>query len=383
MGGGGGGYGYGGGPYGGNGYGGVGGLLGGKKVVPTFGVSFGLPIPANAYNGYPLNPYGGAPAQNPYFGSLSPNGLNLGLVNVNPLVSFQVAKNELGEKLFKPLVNLHVTPNANIIQKVGDLIKSKKFGFGNSNPTVNQHYHTHTHYPNPPEVYHPHHHEEHYPHHQGPSYPVGPSSVYPGSGPGGYPSAPGPYPSAPGSYPSAPGGYPNGPGAYPNRPGGYGYPSGQGYYRDGSSNNDNSYQDDYNSDNFYTGRNFNNVTTVDGSQNQAVYNYQDVYPQNHQLQANGPPHAYADYANYNSNLSNRQQSNSYNPTDGSEAKQDTNNSVSFPSSRRKRRSTNANTLPTKTSNVTYNENSTIEKVKYIKNDGLPKTDKNVHRQQEP
>lgn len=349
--GGGGGYGYGGGgSYGGyGGVGGVGGLLGNKKVVPTFGVSFGLPIPANAYNGYPLNPYGGAPAQNPYFGALSPNGLNLGLVNVNPLVSFQVAKNEHGEKLFKPLVNLHVTPNANIIQKVSDIIKSKKFGFGNSQPTVNQHYHTHTHYPNPPEVYHPHHshHEEHHPHHhyESGNYPSGPS--YPSSGPGGYPSsASGGYSNGPGGYPSAPGGYPNGPNGYQSGPGSYGpYPSGppghnQGYYRD----SDSSYQNDY------TGRNFNNVTTNGQQIQQGSYNYQDVYPQNQQLQANGPPHAYADYESYN-----RQQTNEQ-ATEQDTTKQ----SVSFPSSRRKRRSTHP-----KSSNVTIIENSTIEKVKYF------------------
>lgn len=141
-----------------------------KKVEPQFGVSFGLPYPSGAYPFNAIN--GGHPAQNPYFGSISPNGLNLGLVNVNPLVSFQFAKNDYGEKVFKPLVNLHVTPNENIINKVGALFKAKKQGlyggqggyggYGQSAAyagSYNQHYHTHTHIPAPPSVYHPHHFE--------------------------------------------------------------------------------------------------------------------------------------------------------------------------------------------------------------------------------
>lgn len=109
---------------------------------------------------------GGSPAPNPYFGSISPNGLNLGLVNVNPLVSFQFAKNEYGEKTFKPLVNLHVTPNENIINKVGALFKAKKYGFGGygggggAGPSYNQHYHSHTHIDTPSgPIYRPHHYE--------------------------------------------------------------------------------------------------------------------------------------------------------------------------------------------------------------------------------
>lgn len=128
-----------------------------KKVEPQFGVSFGLPYPTGAY---PLNTFnGGYPAQNPYFGSISPNGLNLGLVNVNPLLSFQFAKNEFGEKTFKPLVNFHVTPNEQLIHKVGNLFKAKKFGSGagyGGQSSYNQHYHTHTHYQAPSAIYHPH-----------------------------------------------------------------------------------------------------------------------------------------------------------------------------------------------------------------------------------
>lgn len=81
---------------------------------------------------------------------------------MNPLVSFQFAKNEFGEKTFKPLVNLHVTPNENIINKVGNLFKAKKYGGYGLHQ--NQHYHTHTHAHYPaqtihPAIYHPHHYE--------------------------------------------------------------------------------------------------------------------------------------------------------------------------------------------------------------------------------
>lgn len=128
-----------------------------RKVLPTYGVSFGLPYPSGAQpGGYPSNVIGEHyPAQNPYFGSLGPNGLNLGLVNVNPLVSLQVSKTDYGEKVVKPLVNLHVTPNANIIQKVGDLFKKK--------PTEvhNTHYHHHDHFSGYEHDHHDYHHDHH------------------------------------------------------------------------------------------------------------------------------------------------------------------------------------------------------------------------------
>lgn len=141
-------------------------------------MSFGLPYPTG---GYPLNPFnGGSPAQNPHFGSISPNGLNLGLVNVNPLVSFQFAKNEFGEKTFKPLVNLHVTPNENIINKVGNLFKNKNHGFGggggggHGHGGYNQHYHTHSHFDAPSGPYLQHHHHQS-PHFDGPIHHYGPA----------------------------------------------------------------------------------------------------------------------------------------------------------------------------------------------------------------
>ncbi|XP_036337792.1 uncharacterized protein LOC118747772 isoform X2 [Rhagoletis pomonella] len=111
-----------------------------RKILPTYGVSFGLPYPTGG-GGYPANALGDFhPAPNPHFGSIGPNGLNLGLLNVNPLVSVQVSKTEFGDKVVKPLVNLHVTPNAKIFQKVGDLFKSKPEQIHNT------HYHHHDHY---------------------------------------------------------------------------------------------------------------------------------------------------------------------------------------------------------------------------------------------
>lgn len=292
------------------------------------------------------------------------------------MVSFQIAKNEFGEKLFKPLVNLHVTPNANIIQKVGDILKKKKFGFGGA-PSVNQHYHTHTHYPNPPEIYHPHqhgghiHYESH--NHESHGYPSAPGG-YP-SGPGGFPSGPGgsgsypPYSSGPSGYPGGLGGY-GGSGGYPSGPagGGYGF-SGppHGYYRDGSSNNpEDSYsqpqsQYDYNPNDYNAGRNLNNDTV--NNQGFIPYNYQDVYPQNQQLQSNGPPNAYADYQSYNQNNNEQQQAanaqpNTY-PNQASSNGQQNAHSVSFPNSRRKRSTTPDESI-SEDNTISDRENSSVK-----------------------
>ncbi|XP_043504915.1 uncharacterized protein LOC122525937 [Polistes fuscatus] len=82
------------------------------NVKPTWGVSFGLP----QTNINPLNPYDGYGGQ----------GINLGLVSVNPLVAVQVTKDEYGEKVIKPLVNLHVTPNPGLVHKLGNFLAHKK-----------------------------------------------------------------------------------------------------------------------------------------------------------------------------------------------------------------------------------------------------------------
>ncbi|XP_043676080.1 uncharacterized protein LOC122632874 isoform X1 [Vespula pensylvanica] len=82
------------------------------NVKPTWGVSFGLP---QSYVN-PINPFDGYGGQ----------GINLGLVSVNPLVAIQVTKDEYGEKVVKPLVNLHVTPNPGLVHKLGHLLSHKK-----------------------------------------------------------------------------------------------------------------------------------------------------------------------------------------------------------------------------------------------------------------
>lgn len=122
-------------------------------------MSFGLP---SGGAGYPISPYGPNPAINPYGHSLGGgNGLNLGLVNVNPLLSLQVSKGEDGEKVVKPWVNLHVTPNHLLVDKFGYLIHKLKA----------PHY---EHYGHPPAYYHQHNHFHTAPVH---SYP--PKPYYP------------------------------------------------------------------------------------------------------------------------------------------------------------------------------------------------------------
>eukprot|EP00094_Tigriopus_californicus_P009692 TCALIF_09343-PA protein Name:"Similar to Sb Serine proteinase stubble (Drosophila melanogaster)" AED:0.05 eAED:0.05 QI:0/0.8/0.81/1/0.9/0.81/11/167/1357 len=78
-------------------------------LQPTVGVSFGLPQAGPGYGGYAQNPLETGGAINPYYNS--PNGLPVGAVDLNPLVSFQTTTNEEGELVAKPLINLHVTPN--------------------------------------------------------------------------------------------------------------------------------------------------------------------------------------------------------------------------------------------------------------------------------
>lgn len=193
------------------------------KVAPTFGVSFGLPHTS----GYPINPFGGYPAQNPYGPSIGPDGLSLGPVSVNPLLSVQVTKDEFGEKVVRPLVNLHVTPNHGLVHKIGGLIHKHKH--------LHHHIHDKPHYIHEkPHIIHekPYYHQK--PHFK-PSYH---SKPYAGSY--GYHDGPESYPSG-----YSEGGYPGG--YSDSYQGGYsdGYPGGYGDHSDGYSGGYGGYAEDY------------------------------------------------------------------------------------------------------------------------------------------
>jgi len=162
-------------------------------VKPTWGVSFGLPQtgvgPIAPHPGYPL----GIPGYTPGYGLVGGQGINLGPVAVNPLVAVQVTKDEYGEKIIKPYVNLHVTPNPGLIHKLGHLLAYKKYGlhgshygahygshYGGHYGVYAPHYHTHHerpiyHYPSRPPFYpsyNNHHHESiYYKPHSGQYYP--------------------------------------------------------------------------------------------------------------------------------------------------------------------------------------------------------------------
>ncbi|XP_045495607.1 uncharacterized protein LOC123694260 isoform X1 [Colias croceus] len=163
------------------GYGGNGGNNN-KQVQPTFGVSFGLPQPSHSY---PVNPFNPNPLQNPYGPALNSGGINLGLLSVNPLLAVQVTKNDYGEKIVKPFVNLHVTPNEHVVNKLGHLFHEKKLYLLNKHEHYhhynNPHYNHNVHnpYPQPPYQFPPHYnphysqppvyspHYSHYPNHYG------------------------------------------------------------------------------------------------------------------------------------------------------------------------------------------------------------------------
>ncbi|KAG7209884.1 hypothetical protein KM043_011485 [Ampulex compressa] len=95
------------------------------NVKPTWGISFGLPQSGSSH---PIGPYADGPYENHYSGYGS-NGINLGPVSVNPLVAVQVTKDEYGDKLIKPFVNLHVTPNQRFVHKLESLLYHKKHGY--------------------------------------------------------------------------------------------------------------------------------------------------------------------------------------------------------------------------------------------------------------
>lgn len=148
------------------GYGGNGGNSN-KQVQPTFGVSFGLP---QSSNGYPVNPYGQNPLNNPYGPAFNGGGINLGLLSVNPLLAVQVTKNDYGEKVVKPFVNLHVTPNEHVVNKLSHLFHEKKLYLLNKHQHYHHHNNPHHHLPPyyEPQIHYPHHPPHHSSHYGGP-----------------------------------------------------------------------------------------------------------------------------------------------------------------------------------------------------------------------
>ncbi|KAF5304055.1 hypothetical protein FQA39_LY01840 [Lamprigera yunnana] len=147
-----------------------------RRVKPTFGVSFGLPNQGGG--GYPINPLGHYPVVNPYGGTIGGGGINLGLVSVNPLLSIQVTKDDYGEKVIKPFVNLHVTPNDFLVHKLDNLFALKKHTLFNKHQHFHQHdypfhhrpHHTHDypgHYEEGPYLHEPPHFND-YPEYNGP-----------------------------------------------------------------------------------------------------------------------------------------------------------------------------------------------------------------------
>lgn len=261
-------------------------------------------------------------------------------MNVNPLVSFQFAKNEFGEKTFKPLVNFHVTPNEQLIHKVGNLFKAKKYGSSGSyggQSSYNQHYHTHTHYPAPSAIHHPLHYDGGHSyidgHHGHPEiYPAFSGSEYGLTGPAGF--------TGPGSFyrDTSAASAPYDPHSLPN-----------GYYNGFTSDAATPYDFD---PNLYS-RSLNSSTVGQSHNFKPSYNYQNVYPQNNGDSLVQMANKYASgYQDYNQKQSpNSEQSQGF-----MQAMQ----SISFPTNRRRKRSTD----DARTQNVhDASEIKTIEKVR--------------------
>lgn len=342
------------------GLGGVGVGLTKKKVEPQFGVSFGLPYPTG---GYPFNTFNGnSPAQNPYFGSISPNGLNLGLVNVNPLVSFQFAKNEYGEKTFKPLVNLHVTPNENIINKVGALFKAKKHGFGGGGggygggAAYNQHYHTHQHFDTSSGPYHHHQHPpQHFesgpppsPHFNGPTIHHGPPHYGP-------PISSPPY-------------FENGP-SFGSAPIDY-YPS--GYAGEYGFSNPPFYQDT----SYHANTNNNIESSLTPAEETALFGGQNSNNNGSTQTISIDRDAYAgNFANYKQNSVAKTMTNAQSHVQNTQQNQGSAHSVSFPKNRRKRNVNGSGAGASSDDIDTINETiapkvSRLEKVMFIQVDSM-------------
>lgn len=74
----------------------------------------------------PSGPLPYNPHLHPWTRAIGSGGVNLGLVSANPLFSFQIEKDEYGEKVFKPLLHVHVVPNHETIATIGQLFDQKK-----------------------------------------------------------------------------------------------------------------------------------------------------------------------------------------------------------------------------------------------------------------
>lgn len=129
-----------------------------KNVKPTFGVSFGLPQQGGG--GYPINIQSPHSLVNPFGGSIGTAGINLGLVSINPLISVQVTDDDYGQKIVKPFINFHVTPNDYLVHKLENILDYKK--------DIIYTKHQHCHYGHHPHKLH-YHHKPHY--HYGPPPP--------------------------------------------------------------------------------------------------------------------------------------------------------------------------------------------------------------------
>lgn len=282
-----------------------------KNFKPTFGVSFGLPQQGGG--GYPININGPHSLVNPYGGTVGAAGINLGLVSVNPLISVQVTNDDYGEKIVKPFINFHVTPNDYLVHKLEHLLDYKKDIIYNK--------HQHYHYGHHPHKLH-HHHKPHY--HYGP--PAGPLHI------------PAPQP------------------VYSNSEEDdedyYNQNVGSSYYDD-PLNYGGSYQTGYDTD--FLGRTIPNATnTVDG--NYLLQQYQNQY--------NTGENIYGNINNLDNDLSKSERSyNVLNVRRGKTLLRTTSNPIKFPSSRKRRDLTETDSdYKVRNSDCLFNNNYVLKNI---------------------
>lgn len=248
----------------------------------------------------------------------------MGLVNVNPLFSLQLSKNEHGQKLVKPFVNLHVTPNEGIIGKIGSLFQAKK-------GALHKHYHHHLHrYPPPPPNYFEGH-DHHYPHHPHGIDEVSPFLSHQPHHHGGeiIPDFHGP----PHGGQIIPDFHGHGP---PH--GGQIIPDFHGpHFKDSGFSKD-SFIDDISTNPGLLGFRSNNVSAFAQAESDGGYNYQSVYPQNNFNNINSNVKDEFRYARGFSNFNQNElkSNNAYSFTTQAPGTAEGSDKVSFPTSRRRR-----------------------------------------------